>query len=223
MFFFQVAHLVAVGVLLIPCAGKTALLVVDVQDCFLEAGTTSGQPGSLAVPASHIIPLINSMRQQKSCLFDEVIFTQDYHPANHISFGSTHGLGPFSHLGGKGGLPLKCIMPSSGNAVDAACCPAVYLDASALDCSTVLCPPAGWDYSINNSGIITDNPACTTCKTSPENCFDTTQAMWTDHCLQSGDSTYPPSLLKYSTDLVVQKGRIRTSMPIVPLWTTRKA
>jgi len=30
--------------------------------------------------------------------------------------------------------------------------------------------------------------------------------MWTDHCLQTGDSTFPPSLTKTSSDLVVQKG-----------------
>ena len=38
------------------------------------------------------------------------------------------------------------------------------------------------------------------------NCFDMTQAMWTDHCLQTGDSTFPPSLDKRANDFVVQKG-----------------
>jgi nicotinamidase/pyrazinamidase len=30
--------------------------------------------------------------------------------------------------------------------------------------------------------------------------------MWTDHCLQDGDSTFPPSLIKEDNDLIVQKG-----------------
>lgn len=170
----------------------------------MEANTTTGQPGSLSVPASHTIPLINSMRSQKSCLFDEVIFSQDYHPANHISFGSTHGLAPFSHLGGQGGLPLKCITPSSGNTADAACCPGYYIDPDAYNCSTQLCPPA--NHYADHPDIITGNPACTECADNPENCFDMEQAMWTDHCLQDGDSTFPPSLSKNAEDFVVRKG-----------------
>jgi len=187
-------------------AGKAVFLVIDVQDCFLEANTTSGQPGTLSVPASHIIPIINQIRAEKSCLFEEVIFSQDFHPANHISFGSTHGLAPFAHLGGKGSLPLMCITPTSGYTKDGACCPGYYINSSKYNCSEVLCPPTGWDYAVNNTGIITNNAACTTCKDTPEACFETDQAMWTDHCLQSGDSTFPPMLDKRAGDTVVQKG-----------------
>jgi len=188
-------------------SGKSALLLVDVQDCFLEQNTTNGQPGSLSVPASHIIPLINSIREKKSCLFDTVILTQDFHPANHISFGSTHGLAPFSHLGRKGGLPVKCVKPTSGNTADASCCPTYHLNnMNRSNCGTELCPPPGWNYAVNSSAVIAGNKACTDCKTNPASCLDDTQAMWTDHCLQSGDSTFPPSLRKESTDIVVQKG-----------------
>jgi len=194
---------VLLGRLFQSAAEKSALLVIDVQDCFLEKDTTSGSPGSLEVPASHIIPLINSMRQQKSCLFDEVIFTQDYHPGGHISFASSHGLSPFAHLDGKGSLPLTCILPDSGAAMDAACCPTTLVDNSSVDCETQLCAPNSFTYP----PAMTDNPACTTCVISPELCFETTQAMWTDHCLQTGDSTFPPSLDKRTEDLVVQKGK----------------
>lgn len=192
-------------------AGKTALVIVDVQDCFLEANTTSGNPGSLSVPASQIIPLINSIRNEKSCLFDEVIRTRDFHPAGHISFGSTHGLAPFSHLSGKGGLPLTCTKPSisMGVTADAACCPTFYINGDGVDrsdCTAKLCPPEGWNYSTNMTSIISDNTACTLCKTDPSQCFETTQAMWTDHCLQTGDSTFPPSLVKKDTDIIVKKG-----------------
>merc|ERR1719324_489578 len=88
---------------------------------------------------------------------------------------------------------------------DAACCPEYYLNPS-MDCTTALCPPAGWDYDVNNSDIVANNPACSYCAENPHLCFNTTQAMWTDHCLQTGDSTFPPSLSKESTDVIVQKG-----------------
>ena len=36
---------------------------------------------------------------QQGCLFDEVIFSQDYHPAGHISFGSKSAeRRPISHV-----------------------------------------------------------------------------------------------------------------------------
>lgn len=69
-----------------------------------------------------------------------------------------------------------------------------------------LCPPEGWDYTVNNSGIVNGNAACTTCAASDSNCFDMNQAMWTDHCMQDGDSDFPTSLDKRDGDTVVQKG-----------------
>ena len=188
-------------------SAKTALLVIDVQDCFLEAACTStGVDGSLSVPACDIIPLINDIRAQKSCLFDEVIFSQDYHPAGHISFGSSHGLAPFSHLGGKGGLPLMCVAPTSGSTSDASCCPKIVIDPNSVDCETQLCPPDGFDYATSSPGVVTNNTACATCADNPELCFETDQMMWTDHCEQTGDAGFPTTLHKTDQDIVVQKG-----------------
>ncbi len=57
------------------------LTMVDVQYDFLEGG-------SLAVPDSNrIIPFINSMDKNK---YNIIIMTQDWHPANHISFADSH-------------------------------------------------------------------------------------------------------------------------------------
>jgi nicotinamidase/pyrazinamidase len=68
-----------------------ALLVIDMQLDFLPA--RSGLGGALAVPAGdEIIPGINTLAAR----FDHVILTQDWHPASHISFASTHGLQPFT-------------------------------------------------------------------------------------------------------------------------------
>jgi nicotinamidase/pyrazinamidase len=62
-----------------------ALLVIDVQRDFLAGG-------SLAVPDGEaVIPIINRLGER----FSEIILTQDWHPAGHISFASTHGKQPF--------------------------------------------------------------------------------------------------------------------------------
>jgi nicotinamidase/pyrazinamidase len=64
---------------------KDALIVVDVQKCFLPGG-------SLAVgKGDEIVPLINAMAKR----FQNVILTQDWHTPGHISFASTHGKKPF--------------------------------------------------------------------------------------------------------------------------------
>lgn len=185
---------------------KTALLVVDVQDCFMEAsGTASGQAGSLAVAdTAAIIPLINNMRTEKNCLFDVVVRSQDFHPVNHISFGPTHGLQPFAHLSGKGGLPLVCINPSSGFTADASCCPKYHI--TPYDCDVTLCPDVAASDAASSLEEILSSPACSVCRDTPDECFETDQAMWTNHCLQEGDSNFPPSLITEETDIVVQKG-----------------
>lgn len=63
-----------------------ALLVIDVQNDFCDGG-------ALAVPeGSSIVAGINAIMGQ----FDAVILTQDWHPAGHSSFASSHaGKSPF--------------------------------------------------------------------------------------------------------------------------------
>jgi nicotinamidase/pyrazinamidase len=62
------------------------LLVIDVQRDFLPGG-------SLPVPEGDaVVPIINQLAKR----FQDVVLTQDWHPAGHISFGSTHGLQPFN-------------------------------------------------------------------------------------------------------------------------------
>jgi nicotinamidase/pyrazinamidase len=57
-----------------------ALLVIDLQNDFCPGG-------ALAIPGGDtIVPLINRLARG----FEHVILTQDWHPAGHISFASTH-------------------------------------------------------------------------------------------------------------------------------------
>lgn len=59
---------------------RTALLVIDVQNDFMPGGQLAVPEGDL------IVPLINQLGGQ----FRQVIVTQDWHPAGHASFASSH-------------------------------------------------------------------------------------------------------------------------------------
>ncbi|MDO7852022.1 bifunctional nicotinamidase/pyrazinamidase [Hymenobacter convexus] len=66
-----------------------ALLLIDIQNDFLPGGR-------LAVPEGDaIIPLVNDLQP----LFELVVATQDWHPAGHESFASSHaGRQPFEQI-----------------------------------------------------------------------------------------------------------------------------
>ena len=65
-----------------------ALLVIDVQNDFMPGGTLAVADGDV------IIPLINTLAKK----FDHVILTQDWHPAQHISFATTHTKQPYETI-----------------------------------------------------------------------------------------------------------------------------
>jgi nicotinamidase/pyrazinamidase len=66
---------------------RCVLIVVDVQNCFIPGGT-------LAVPhGAEVVPVINRLAPA----FQNVVMTQDWHPAGHVSFASSHpGSKPYS-------------------------------------------------------------------------------------------------------------------------------
>ena len=59
---------------------NSALLVIDVQNSFTPGGSLAVDKGD------EIIPLVNGLARR----FDNVVLTQDWHPAGHISFASSH-------------------------------------------------------------------------------------------------------------------------------------
>jgi len=64
----------------------SALVVVDVQNCFVTGGTLPVKGGE------DVVPVINKLAR----LFENVIVTQDWHTPGHASFASTHaGKKPF--------------------------------------------------------------------------------------------------------------------------------
>jgi len=65
---------------------KSALLVVDVQNCFVTGGTLPVKEGEA------VVPIINKL----AAAFENVVVTQDWHTAGHVSFASAHaGKKPF--------------------------------------------------------------------------------------------------------------------------------
>ncbi|MCI0994037.1 bifunctional nicotinamidase/pyrazinamidase [Pseudomonas corrugata] len=93
-------------------ATTTALLVIDVQNDFIPGG-------QLAVPGGdEIVPLINRLGRS----FTRVILAQDWHPAGHASFASSHpGKQPFDTIplpyGEQTLWPDHCIQGSQGAAL----------------------------------------------------------------------------------------------------------
>ena len=66
-----------------------ALVVIDVQNDFCPGGALAVTGGD------EIIPVVNALIRQ----FDTVVLTQDWHPAGHSSFASSHaGRQPFETI-----------------------------------------------------------------------------------------------------------------------------
>ncbi|MFI2743720.1 bifunctional nicotinamidase/pyrazinamidase [Zhouia sp. PK063] len=89
---------------------KKALIIVDVQNDFCQGG-------ALQVPeANSIIPYINEL--QNKGIYDEIVLTQDFHPANHKSFASNNNrkIGEVINLHGLPQImwPDHCIQGSLG-------------------------------------------------------------------------------------------------------------
>ena len=65
---------------------RSALIVVDVQNCFVDGGTLPVKGGA------EIVPVINNL----ATAFENVVVTQDWHTPEHTSFASAHsGKKPF--------------------------------------------------------------------------------------------------------------------------------
>ena len=65
---------------------KSVLIVVDVQNCFVPGGSLAVQKGD------EVVPIINKLAKA----FQNVVITQDWHHAQHVSFASQHpGKKPF--------------------------------------------------------------------------------------------------------------------------------
>jgi nicotinamidase/pyrazinamidase len=86
-----------------------ALLLIDIQNDFLPGG-------ALAVPKGDEVVAVANMLMPK---YEVVVATQDWHPANHLSFASQHAgrhIGDVIELGGLPQIlwPDHCVQHTSG-------------------------------------------------------------------------------------------------------------
>jgi nicotinamidase/pyrazinamidase len=90
------------------------LLIIDVQNDFCPGGSLAVGEGDAVVPA------INGLTER----FDHVVLTQDWHPAGHSSFASSHpGSAPFETVAMPYGpqtlWPDHCVQGTAGAAFHA--------------------------------------------------------------------------------------------------------
>ena len=90
----------------------SALLVIDVQNCFLPGGSLAVKDGE------QVVPIINRIAKS----FSNVVMTQDWHTPGHVSFASAHdGKKPFDVIDlayGKQVLwPDHCVQGTDGAAL----------------------------------------------------------------------------------------------------------
>ena len=87
---------------------KTALLIIDFQNDFLPGG-------ALAVP--HARDVVSNIKSLVSD-YDYIILTQDWHPAGHVSFATTHGKKNFETIEVEYGTqklwPDHCVQDTKG-------------------------------------------------------------------------------------------------------------
>ena len=91
---------------------KDALLVVDVQNDFCPGGRLAVQKGD------EVVPLVNDLARR----FENVVLTQDWHPAGHQSFATSHpGSKPFDSIklayGEQVLWPDHCVQGTDGAAL----------------------------------------------------------------------------------------------------------
>ena len=91
---------------------SSALIVVDVQNCFLPGGSLAVKDGD------QVIPVINRIAKS----FENVVLTQDWHTAHHVSFASSHeGKKPFEVIklpyGSQVLWPDHCVQGTEGASV----------------------------------------------------------------------------------------------------------
>lgn len=91
----------------------SALIVVDVQNCFVTGGTLAVKHGE------EVVPIINRIAP----VFQNVVLTQDWHPPGHASFASAHpGSKPFETIklayGNQVLWPDHCVQGTPDAALD---------------------------------------------------------------------------------------------------------
>ena len=98
----------------LPISRRAALILVDVQPDFMPGGALACHEGDAIVPG------IDALLRRH--LFEHVVATQDWHPAGHVSFATSHpGREPFERIPLYGHAqtlwPPHCVQDTPGAAL----------------------------------------------------------------------------------------------------------
>jgi nicotinamidase/pyrazinamidase len=89
-----------------------ALIIVDIQNDFMPSGALAVKGGD------EIVAPINRLAQKFHSRDSLIVMTQDWHPPNHLSFASTHGMKPYAPYESKGIGPVlwpdHCVQGTAG-------------------------------------------------------------------------------------------------------------
>ena len=89
-----------------------ALIIVDMQNDFMPSGALAVKGGD------EIVAPINHLARRFHRRDSLIVMTQDWHPRNHLSFASTHGMKPYAPYESKGIGPVlwpdHCIQGTAG-------------------------------------------------------------------------------------------------------------
>ena len=89
-----------------------ALIVVDMQNDFMPSGALAVKKGD------EIIGPINRLAERFHRQGNLIVMTQDWHPAGHLSFASSHGMKPYDPYESEGIGPIlwpdHCVQGSAG-------------------------------------------------------------------------------------------------------------
>ena len=88
------------------------LIIVDIQNDFMPSGALAVKSGD------EIIGPINDLAARFRCRGNTIVMTQDWHPAGHLSFASSHHMKPYEPYESEGIGPIlwpdHCVQGSSG-------------------------------------------------------------------------------------------------------------
>ena len=89
-----------------------ALIIVDIQNDFMPSGALAVKKGD------EIVVPINRLAEEFHRWDNTTVMTQDWHPAGHLSFASSHGMKPYEPYESEGIGPIlwpdHCVQGSTG-------------------------------------------------------------------------------------------------------------
>lgn len=152
--------------------------MINLQECYMDEND-QGKKGSMPVPHARdvLLDYTRFLRWNKlanGVLSQSAIFNViDFHPRNHISFASTHGAPEYSTI------DIQCNLNRTHGDPFAA--------------KYGIYPPEGFAAQNPYATCCNTTVADTLCECATKQCFNMTQELYPDHCINTEDGGVPES------------------------------